>query len=78
MNLPRGRSASINVERELAAIERRLRAELKRELDERVLEYRRYVDRELGALHTRIDTVLERSLRALNTPRKGGRHGTHG
>jgi hypothetical protein len=68
VNLPRGRSASINVERELAAIERRLRAELKRELDERMLAYRRYVDRELGAVNDRIDGALARSLRALNAP----------
>lgn len=68
MRLPRSKSATLDVERELARIERRLRADLKREVDERMLEYRRYVDRELGALHARIDTVLARSLRALNQP----------
>jgi hypothetical protein len=68
VNLPRGRSATLDVERELARLERRLRAELKRELDARMLELKRQVADELDEVNGRIDGVLKRSLRALNAP----------
>lgn len=55
------------LERELAAIERRLRAEQRRDLDARLLELRQYVDDELEAIQQRIDGVHTRALRALNT-----------
>jgi len=58
--------------RQLARLEERLLVELRRELDERLLEQRRYVDRELNAIDQRIDGVLARSLRALNL-KAGGR-----
>lgn len=61
------------LERELALIERRLRAELRRELDERLLELREYIDTELTGIDERITTVHSRALREL-TERIGGRH----
>jgi hypothetical protein len=68
VNLPRGKAATLDVERELARIERRLRGELTRELDARMLELKRQVADELGQVNGRIDGVLARSLRALNPP----------
>jgi hypothetical protein len=53
------------LDRELAAIERRLHAELRRELDARLLELRDYVDDELETISGRIDNVHARALRAL-------------
>jgi uncharacterized protein involved in exopolysaccharide biosynthesis len=53
------------LERELAELERRLRAELRRELDTRMLELRQHVDAELEAIQQRIDHVHTRALRAL-------------
>lgn len=53
------------LERELAALERRLLAELRRELDERLLELRQHVDAELEAMQQRIDKVHEPALRLL-------------
>jgi hypothetical protein len=55
-----------SVERELHLLEKRLRDELRRELDLRLLELTRYVDGELESIQTRIDTVHARALRALN------------
>lgn len=60
-----------SLERELALLERRLMAELRRELDRQLLEHKRYVDGELGRINERIDGALARSLRALNL-RQGG------
>jgi hypothetical protein len=54
-----------SLERELALLEKRLRDELRAELDARLLELTRYVDDELGAIERRIDTVHSRALRAL-------------
>ena len=54
-----------SLERELALLEQRLRHELRRELDARLLELTRYVDGELEAIQTRIDTVHGKALRAL-------------
>jgi hypothetical protein len=60
------------LERELALLERRLRAELRTELDARLLELTRYVDGELETIQQRIDSVHTRALRAL-TAKTGGR-----
>ena len=54
-----------SLERELARLERRLQAELRRELDQRLLELTRYVDGELESIQRRIDTVHTRALREL-------------
>ena len=54
-----------SLERELHLLEQRQRDELRRELDLRLLELTRYVDGELEAIQTRIDTVHQRALRAL-------------
>ena len=54
-----------SLERELAALERRLLAELRRELDGRLLELTRYVDDELETIQQRIDGVHGKALRAL-------------
>ena len=54
-----------SLERELRLLEDRLRAELRAELDARLLELTRYVDGELAAIQHRIDTVHSRALRAL-------------
>ena len=54
-----------SLERELALLEQRLRADLRAELDLRLLELTRYVDSELERIQTRIDTVHQRALRAL-------------
>jgi hypothetical protein len=54
-----------SLEQELTLLERRLRDELRAELDARLLELTRYVDTELEAISTRIDTVHSRALRAL-------------
>lgn len=54
-----------SLERELHLLEKRLRDELRRELDLRLLELTRYVDGELEQIQTRIDTVHARALRAL-------------
>lgn len=54
-----------SLERELTLLERRLRDELRAELDARLLELTRYVDDELAAIQQRIDTVHARALRAL-------------
>lgn len=61
------------LERELALLERRLMAELRRELDRQLLGHKRYVERELDGVNGRIDGVLQRALRALNTKREEGR-----
>lgn len=53
------------LERELALLEKRLRDELRRELDARLLELTQYVDDELAAIERRIDTVHQQALRAL-------------
>lgn len=73
MNLPgnEGRERRRR-DRELALLERRLQAELRRELDAQLLELRRYVDGALNGIDQRIDGVLSRSLRALNQ-KTGGR-----
>ena len=64
---PRLRPASApgSVEHELALLERRLRAELRREQDARLLELRVYVDERLDEIEARVDTVHKRALRAL-------------
>lgn len=54
-----------SLERELAALERRLLAELLRELDQRLLELIRHVDAELESIQQRIDKVHEPALRLL-------------
>lgn len=54
-----------SLERELTLLERRLRDELRRELDLRLLELTRYVDGELAAITQRVETVHSRALRAL-------------
>jgi hypothetical protein len=54
-----------SLERELRLLEKRLGDELRAELDLRLLELTRYVDGELEAIQTRIDTVHSRALRAL-------------
>ena len=54
-----------SLERELHLLEKRLRDQLLAELDARLLELTRYVDGELAAIQTRIDTVHARALRAL-------------
>ena len=60
------------LERELAQLERRLLTELRRELDLRMLELTRYVDRELESIQQRIDGVHGKALRALtNQATKG-------
>lgn len=64
------RQAVQPLERELALLERRLMGELRRELDRRLLEQRRYVDDRCGEVDERIDGVLQRALRALNTKRE--------
>lgn len=64
--------ARMLVKRELDRIERQLRAELRRELDARLLEHKATVAAELARLEQRIDGALARSLRALNPP-TGGR-----
>jgi hypothetical protein len=48
-------------------------AELRRELDRQLLGHKRYVERELDGVNGRIDGVLQRALRALNTKREEGR-----
>lgn len=53
------------LERELHLLEKRLRDELRAELDLRLLDLTRHVDDELEAMQTRIDTVHTRALRAL-------------
>lgn len=53
------------LERELAMLERRLLAELRRDLDGRLLELRQHVDAELAAMQLRIDKVHEPALRLL-------------
>jgi len=54
-----------SLERELRLLENRLRAELRAELDLRLLELTRRVDDELEAIQQRIDTVHSRALRML-------------
>lgn len=61
------------LERELALLERRLMAELRRELDRQLLAHKRRVEEEVDAVNERIDGVLQRALRALNTKREEGR-----
>lgn len=58
-------SAPGSVEHELALLERRLRAELRAELDARLLELRQHVDEQLEQLETRVDGIHRRALRAL-------------
>lgn len=60
------------LERELALLERRLRAELRADLDARLLELTRYVDGELEALQQRVDGVHTEALRALTQRITGG------
>lgn len=54
-----------SLERELRMLEQRLRAELRRELDERMLDLTRHVDAELEAMQQRIDSVHIPALRLL-------------
>lgn len=54
-----------SLERELSLLEKRLLAELRRELDERLLELTRYVDGELETIQQRIDRVHSAALREL-------------
>ena len=54
-----------SLERELALLEQRLRAELRRELDARLLELIRHVDAELESMQQRIDKVHAPALRLL-------------
>jgi len=54
-----------SLERELRLLEQRLRADLRAELDVRLLELTRHVDDELAELTQRVDTVHQRALRAL-------------
>lgn len=61
-----------SLERELHLLEKRLRDELRRELDLRLLELTRYVDGELEAIQRRIDTVHARALRALTNRTERG------
>lgn len=61
-----------SLERELAALERRLQAELRRELDARLLELIRHVDAELEAINQRIDKVHAPALRLLTHRIRGG------
>lgn len=52
-------------ERELEQLRAQVRADLRRELDERLLELRQYVDGELDELTQRVDGIHTRALRAL-------------
>ena len=54
-----------SLERELSLLEKRLLAELRRELDERLLELTRYVNGELETIQQRIDRVHSAALREL-------------
>lgn len=54
-----------SLERELSLLEKRLLAELRRELDERLLELTRYVNGELETIQQRIDRVHSAALRDL-------------
>ena len=54
-----------SIERELRKIKVRLRLDLTRELDERMLELRQHVDAELESIQQRIDGVHAKALRAL-------------
>jgi hypothetical protein len=54
-----------SLERELRLLEDRLRAELRAELDLRLLALTRHVDAEIAELTQRVDTVHSRALRAL-------------
>lgn len=67
------RQLPASLERELVLLERRLMDELRRELDRQLLAHKRYVERELDGVNGRIDGVLQRALRALNTKREEGR-----
>jgi hypothetical protein len=54
-----------SLERELVALERRLLAELRRELDARLLELERRLQVDVADLNQRIDQVHEPALRLL-------------
>lgn len=61
-----------SLEQELASLERRLRADLRRELDARLLELTRHVDAELESIQQRIDNVHAPALRLLTHQTKRG------
>lgn len=66
-----------SLERELRLLEQRLRAELRRELDARLLDLIRHVDAELEAMQQRIDKVHAPALRLLTNQATKGAPNDH-